>query len=277
LGLLEAEANGDILHLGATKQRALLAVLLLHANEFVSHDRLIAALWGETAPAGAGHNLQVYVSELRKVLSAGGRDLLVTQPGGYLIKLEPGQLDLERFGMLFDEARSALAHGASSVAAGKLREALALWRGEPLADLQFEPFAQPEVERLEQLRTAALEERIEADLEAGLATELLPELEALTAQHPLRERLRRQLMVALYRAGRQAEALQVYREHRVRSGSGICRAPNHLPPTSALPYEGRFTDDRLSSAFSPASSLRRSRSRSSRLGEMDRAERRSLG
>jgi predicted ATPase/DNA-binding SARP family transcriptional activator len=214
LGPLEAAVDGDTLPLGATKQRALLAMLLLHANEFVSHDRLTEALWGESAPAGAGHNLHVYVSELRKVLSAGGRDLLQTRPGGYLMRVDPGQLDLDRFQVLVEEGRRELAAGSSRVAVGKLREALSLWHGEPLADLQFEPFAQHEIKRLNALQTAAVEDRIEAELEGGHSTELLPELEALTALYPLRERLRRQMMVALYRAGRQADALQVYRETR---------------------------------------------------------------
>ena len=215
LGPLEATANGEPLALGAAKQRALLAVLLLNANEFVSHDRLIDALWGESASAGAAHSLQVYISALRKVLAAhGARELLVTSPGGYLVKLEPGQLDLVRFRALVEEGRLALAAGASALGAAKLREALALWRGEPLADLQFERFARTAIEQLDELRTAAVEDRIDADLQAGLASELVPELGALIGRHPLRERLRRQLMLALYRAGRQADALQVYRETR---------------------------------------------------------------
>jgi YVTN family beta-propeller protein len=215
LGPLEVEQEGRLLVLGSAKQRALLAILSLRANEVVSRDRLIDELWGERAPASALHSLDVYVSRLRKTLQAnGGERLLVTRAGGYLLRLEPEQLDLTCFERLLEEGRRALAAGNYGRAAERLSEALALWRGPALADLAYEPFAAAEVERLEEQRLAALEERLEAELALGRHASLIGELEALSGKHPLRERLHGQLMLALYRCGRQAEALEVYRETR---------------------------------------------------------------
>jgi YVTN family beta-propeller protein len=216
LGPLEAWSEGRPLALGGTKQRALLAILLLHANEVVSRDLLIDELWGAKPPSGASHTLETYVSRLRKTLHAdrAGEPLIVTQPPGYLLRVEYGQLDLHRFERLLEEGRRALATHAPERAATKLREALGVWRGRPLADLEFEDFARVEIDRLEELRLQALEERIEAELALGRHEATVPELESVVAQHPLRERLRGQLMLALYRSGRQAEALQVYRESR---------------------------------------------------------------
>ena len=215
LGPLEVEQEGRLLVLGSAKQRALLAILSLRANEVVSRDRLIDELWGERPPASALHSLDVYVSRLRKTLQAnGGERLLVTRAGGYLLRLEPEQLDLTRFERLLEEGRRALAAGNYARAAERLSEALALWRGPALADLAYEPFAAAEVERLEEQRLAALEERLEAELALGRHASLIGELEALSGKHPLRERLHGQLMLALYRCGRQAEALEAYRETR---------------------------------------------------------------
>ena len=168
LGPVEVEDDGRPLVLGSAKQRALLAILLLHANEVVSRDRLIDELWGEQPPASAPHSLEVYVSRLRKTLQPdGGERLLVTRPGGYLLRLEPDQLDVTCFERLLEEGRRALADGNYERAAERLAEALALWRGPALGDLAYEPFARPEIERLEEQRLAALEERIEAELALG--------------------------------------------------------------------------------------------------------------
>jgi DNA-binding SARP family transcriptional activator len=207
LGPLEVSERGGPLALGGVKQRSLLAILLLQANELVSTDRLIDQLWGATPPATCAKSIQVYVSRLRKELGDGR---LVTQAPGYLLRVDPSELDLARFEQLAAEARRT----DPDTAARKLREALALWRGPALADLAYEPFAQPEIARLEELRMAVLEQRIDADLAVGRHAELVGELEAMIARHPLRERLRGQLMLALYRSARQAEALDAYRGAR---------------------------------------------------------------
>ena len=206
LGPLEVEEEGRVLKLGGAKQRGLLALLLLHANEAVSRDRLIDELWGDQPPETAATAIQVHVSQLRKAL---GRDVIVTQPPGYLIRVRNGELDLERFERSVSRARAA----AAAEAAELLRDALALWRGVPLAELDAS-FARAERVRLEEQRLAALEQRIDADLELGRHAQLVPELEGLVREHPLRERLRGQLMLSLYRCGRQAEALDVYRSGR---------------------------------------------------------------
>jgi YVTN family beta-propeller protein len=213
LGSLEVVEGDRPLALGSPKQRALLAVLLLHRGEPVSSDRLIDALWGEQAPASAIKIVQGYVSNLRKVLSDG---LLVTRGRGYLLQTQPGQIDLDRFESLVAEGQRAVQHGDARTAAARLREALGLWRGPPLADFAYESFAQPEIARLDQSRLAALEERIDAELALGEHARLVGELEALVHEHPLRERFIGQLMLALYRSGRQADALESYRIARGR-------------------------------------------------------------
>jgi len=208
LGPLEVvDSDRRPLPLGGPKQRALLALLLLHANEVVSADTLIDRLWGGGPPATAAKVLQVQVWRLRKAL---GTEALATRAPGYVLGVGADELDLARFERLLAEARGA----EPATAAAKLRDALSLWRGTPLADLAYEQFASTEVARLEELRLVALEERIEADLAIGRHSELVPELEALVAEHPLREQIRGQLMVALYRSGRQADALQSYRRAR---------------------------------------------------------------
>jgi DNA-binding SARP family transcriptional activator len=211
LGPLELWDEGGEVSLSGPKPRALLAVLLLHANEVVPTDRLIDELWGEDSPEGAVAALRVNVSRLRKALPP---DVLTTRSPGYLVRVEPDELDLHRFERLVDEGRSLLARGLAADASERLRDALALWRGPALADFAYESFAQAAIARLEEIRLAALELRIDADLALGRHDELVGEVEALVAAHPLRERLRGCLMTALYRSGRQAEALDAYQDAR---------------------------------------------------------------
>jgi DNA-binding SARP family transcriptional activator/WD40 repeat protein/energy-coupling factor transporter ATP-binding protein EcfA2 len=219
LGPLEVWLEGRPLRLGGQRQRALLALLLLHANEVVPSARLIEELFGGDSSETGANALQVGISRLRRLLgerrsSNGDAGVLVTRPPGYLLRAEPEQLDVALFERLLGEGRQALMVGDAVSAAATLREALALWRGPALADLALLEFAQPEIRRLEELRLSALMERIEADLALGGAGELIPELEALVEANPLHERLRGQLMLALYRSGRQADALEVYRQTR---------------------------------------------------------------
>jgi len=211
LGPLEVRDGQESVPLAGAKQRALLALLLVHANHVLSRDRLVDELWGDEPPETAVQSLQVYVSRLRKLLPS---DTLLTRPPGYLLEVEPSELDLQRFERLLAEGHEALARGDAGRASDVLHDALALWRGPALAEFVFEPFAQAEIGRLEDLRLAAVEERIEADLALGRHADLIGELEALVAENPYRERLRRQLMIALYRSGRQAEALEAYQQAR---------------------------------------------------------------
>jgi DNA-binding SARP family transcriptional activator len=196
LGPLEALEDGRPVDLGGAKQRALLAILLVHANAVVSADRLIDALWEDEPPETAHKALQVYISQLRKAL---GKERLETKVPGYRLRVAQGELDLERFQRL---------------AEGSQRQALALWRGEPLSEFAYQRFAQAEIARLEELRLSCLERRLQADLEQGRHAAVVGELERLVREHPLRERLRAQLMLALYRSGRQAESLDVYQDAR---------------------------------------------------------------
>ena len=209
LGPTEADDGGNPLPLGGPKQRALLAILLLHANEVVSADRLVDELWSGEPPESGVAALQVRISQLRKALGPAG-ERLRTQPPGYVLRVEPAELDLNRFEQLLESAEGA----APAPAAATLREALGLWRGAPLADCAYEPFAQAAIGRLEDLRLLALEKRIDADLSLGRHGELVGELEAIVREHPLRERPRAQLMLALYRSGRQADALDAFRGAR---------------------------------------------------------------
>jgi DNA-binding SARP family transcriptional activator len=211
LGPLEVCHDDCPIHVGGAKERALLAFLLLHAGEPVPADRLIDELWGASPPATARKSLQVRVASLRRALRD---DFLLTRGDAYLIRLEPNQLDVHRFEQLLSDGRDALAAGNPSAALTTLNEALALWHGRALADFAYESFAQPAIARLEELRLRALELRIEAQLELGLHARVIAELDGVVAAHPFRERLRAQLMLALYRDGRQAEALDVYRRTR---------------------------------------------------------------
>jgi DNA-binding SARP family transcriptional activator/DNA-binding beta-propeller fold protein YncE len=207
-----------------------LALLLLHANEVVSTDRLIDDLWGDPPPESAGNMLQGYVSHLRKTLEPsserGEHELIVSRPPGYVLKVRPDHVDAARFEQLANEGRQLLDEGEAEGAAERLRAALALWRGRALDDLAYEPFAQA-IRRLEELRLQTLEDRIDADLALGRHDALIGELRELVDDHPLRERLRAQLMTALYRCGRQADALEVYREARraLRDQLGIEPGP----------------------------------------------------
>jgi DNA-binding SARP family transcriptional activator len=208
LGPLEVVDNGRAVALKGPRLRALLVLLLTSANTVVSADRLIDELWRSQPPRAVSNALQYHVSHLRKAL--GATELIETREPGYLITVAPHQLDLLRFERLVADAQDAPPASAARI----LREALALWRGPALADLGDEPFAQPEIRRLEELRLVAVERRVDADLAMGLRGELVGELEALTRQHPYRESLHADLMIALYGSGRQAEALDVYRRTR---------------------------------------------------------------
>ncbi|HEX8158563.1 MAG TPA: BTAD domain-containing putative transcriptional regulator [Solirubrobacteraceae bacterium] len=212
LGSMEVRGDRDVVTLGGIKLRGVLAVLLLHANEPVSADRLALALWGQDAAGGATKTVQAHVWRLRKAL--GDPDLIATTPAGYCLRVGPDELDAHRFERLVEDGRRALGGGQPEHAATLLREALSLWRGPALADLAFEPFAGAEIARLEEQRLAALEARVEADLATGRHAELVSELRRLVAVNPTRERLVAQLMLALYRCGRQTDALEVYQELR---------------------------------------------------------------
>jgi predicted ATPase/DNA-binding SARP family transcriptional activator len=213
LGHLEVEVDGEPVRLEGVKQRRLLGALALRAPEAVSVDQLIEALWGERPPAGAAQALQKQISRLRQRLASAG-SLLVHRTPGYALDIDPLDIDSRRFEQLLRRARIALGQDDPERAAGDLQTALALWRGEPLADYRFDEFAQREIARLGELGLEAIEERLAAELATGGGEELVGELQALVAEHPLRERLRGQLMVALYRAGRQADALETMRTGR---------------------------------------------------------------
>jgi DNA-binding SARP family transcriptional activator len=199
LGPVEARDADRVLALGGPRQRALVALLLLHANEPVSAERVALGLWGEEAPASAGNAVHVYVSRLRRAL--GDADRLVTTTAGYRLRLEPGELDADRFERLVTDGRGALGCGDAPRARELLGAALGLWRGPALAEVAGVPFAQAESTRLEEQRLAAVEARVEADLMAGRHAELVGELQRLVAEQPLRERMHGLLMVALYRSG----------------------------------------------------------------------------
>jgi DNA-binding SARP family transcriptional activator len=222
LGPLEVRDGETDIALHGRRQRKLLAILLLHAGEVVSSDRLIDELWHGQPPDTAAKALQGYVSSLRKQL---GRETVETCGSGYRLAFAADQLDAGRFERLLAEARP-LERGPAAV---KLREALELWRGPALADYAYDDFAQQEIERLEGLRSSAIERRINLGLALGHHDDLVPELEALVHTYPLRERLRGHLMVALYRSGRQAEALGVYQDTRT-----VLRAELGLDPSEEL-------------------------------------------
>src|SRR5690242_15179148 len=209
LGPFQLEEGGRRITIGGVRQRAVLASLLLHANEVVPSEQLLVDLWGEDCPASAANALQAAISRLRRVLPPGR---LISRVPGYVLRIFPEELDVEQFEQLVSEGRDALAASAAARAARTLRQALSLWQGPALADFRYEPFAQAEIARLEELRLACLEERIEADLALGSAGALIAQLRRLVSEYPVRERFRGQLMLALYRDGRQIEALEVYRE-----------------------------------------------------------------
>jgi DNA-binding SARP family transcriptional activator len=211
IGSLEVLVDGREVALGGARQRAVLAILLLHRREVVSIDRLVDELWGASPPETATKTVQVYVSRLRKLVGDG---VLLTRGAGYVLLADPEQVDVDVLERLAAEGRDALDRGEARVAAERLRSTLELWRGEPLAEFAYEEFARNEIARLEELHVTVLEDRIEADLALGRHAELVPELESLVADHPARERLRGHLMLALYRSGRQTDALESYRDAR---------------------------------------------------------------
>lgn len=214
LGPLEVRVNDAEVDIGGGKRRTLLAVLLMHANEVVPVDRLVDDLWGEHPPATAVKAVQVYVAQLRRSLGDARADRIRTYPHGYLLQTGEGERDVDALESALAAAESAMADGRPADAGTVLREALGLWRGPPYADFGSEHFAQAEIARLEDLHAVLVEKRIEADLALGRHADVVGELEALVADEPLREGTRMLLMTALYRCGRTAEALQVYREGR---------------------------------------------------------------
>jgi DNA-binding SARP family transcriptional activator len=209
LGPLEVVSDGRIVSLGGHRQRALLAALLLDAGRVVAADELVHALWGERPPKTASTSLHNLVSQLRKRV---GAETLVTQAPGYVLKVNRDEVDAQQFEQMLRTARQADAEERRTL----LQQGLALWRGPPLAEFAFDDFAQAEIRRLGELRLVAFEERITADLALGRHGDVVGELETLVAQHPLRETFRRLLMLALYRSGRQAEALEAYQDARAR-------------------------------------------------------------
>ena len=217
LGPLEVLDEGRAIALPGTKPRALLALLLLHANETVTADWLIDELWGERPPVAAAKTLQVHISRLRKALGGedgGAAGPITTRDRGYRLEIDPERLDAHRFKSLVAKGRAELAADRPERAAAALDSALVLWHGAPLADLAYETFAQAEIARLDELRIGALELLMEAKLALGRHAEVVEELEPLVGEHPYREGLRAQLMLALYRADRQADALQAYQDAR---------------------------------------------------------------
>jgi DNA-binding SARP family transcriptional activator len=214
LGSIEIENRcGAPLTLCGARQRALLAIFLLHANQLVSPDRLIDELW-ERPPRSATAALQNHVSRLRKVLHGNGEQVLLTRPNGYLLQIDHGDLDIDQFEDLVAGGQQAARSGKVEVAAATLRRALSLWRGRPFEGIEYEPFVQAEIARLEERRLMVLEARLSADLALGRHDDLVAELQALVLAHPYREEIRRQLMLALYRSGRQAESLSTYHDAR---------------------------------------------------------------
>jgi len=214
LGPLEVLEEGEQLPLPRLKERVVLAVLLLHANEFVSRERLIDDLWGEAPPPTARQAVNVYLSQLRKALSRAGEDPITTESGGYRLQVESDALDASRMQVLVASAREHASKGEPAPAAERFREALSVWRGPSLAGLPLESLGRDEVAQLDELRLAVLMDRIDCDLELGRHEHVLGELSLLVREYPLRERLRAQQMLALYRADRQADALDAYAKAR---------------------------------------------------------------
>jgi DNA-binding SARP family transcriptional activator len=248
LGPLEVIGDDGSLRLGGIRQRATLAILLLGANRVVSIERIADDLYAGEPPVTAVTQVQRQVSELRKLL--GSEASIETRSPGYVINAEPGQIDLQRFERLTAEGTTSLTAGDAATAFDRFSCALSLWRGEPLGDLRYESFAQPVIERLEELRLAAIEQRIDAELLLGRHVEVIPELEGLAGEHPLRERVRGQLMRALYAAGRQAEALEVYQSVRRRFADELGIEPT--PSLRALEQAILRHDPALATASGPS-------------------------
>jgi DNA-binding SARP family transcriptional activator len=254
LGPLEVWHNGQPVAVVGARQRELLAILLLHAGQVVSTDQLMDALWGERQPAAGVTALRVRVSQLRKALRDGER-VLVTRPPGYALLVEGDRLDLRRFERLFESADQALAAGHATRALEQVQAALALWRGVPLADFAYASFAQAAIVRLEELRAAACELRMDAELALGRHGRIVSELQTLVGEHPLRERLWGQLMLALYRDGRQADALAAFRAARARLVEEIGVEPG--PELRALEARILAQDPGLATGAPPTAPPRR--------------------
>ena len=229
LGMLTVRESGSPVELAQRKQRAVLAVLLLHSNTPVSTDNLIEALWDAAAPASAAKSVQIYISGLRKRL---GADRISTTPGGYVLHVEPDELDSQRFEQLARTGGGGAGSRGSRRAERALTEALALWAGPALADFRFDAFAQDEIRRLEGLRDTAVADRVDARLALGRSEQVIPELESMVRANPLRERPRGQLMLALYRAGRQSDSLELYRSTHALLRS---RARDRARPRASKP------------------------------------------
>jgi predicted ATPase/DNA-binding SARP family transcriptional activator len=266
LGPLEVRGDDGVVAINGPMLRGVLAMLLLEANRPLNAERLAAGLWAETAPADAAKGIQVHVSRLRKALRG---SLIATTPAGYRLSVRPGELDLEHFERLVEEGRRTLAGGTPERAAALVREALALWRGPPLADLAYVPFAAAEIARLEEQRLAALDLRVEADLAAGEHAALVGELQRRLAAEPARENVARQLMLALYRGGRQSEALAVYQRTRAHLSVELGLEPGpelraletqilrHVPALDLVqPAEAEPPRRRAAAAFLPTPSTR---------------------
>lgn len=230
LGPLQVEAGRSVVELTSFKQRSLLGLLLLNANQIVSTDRLIDELWGDEGSRDKQNALWVHLSNLRKVLEpdrpkGSESDLLLTRPPGYLLRIGPNDIDATVFEQLVAEGR-ALRSADPAAASLVLSEALAMWRGHALEDFAYEAWAQADIARLDELRVEAVQARIDADLDRGMARELIGELESLVRQYPLQEHLAGQLMLALYRAGRQSEALRVFQATNTRLGDELGIEPS---------------------------------------------------
>jgi basic membrane lipoprotein Med (substrate-binding protein (PBP1-ABC) superfamily)/DNA-binding SARP family transcriptional activator len=215
LGPMEAGAGAAAVPLGSPKQRALLAILVIHLGEIVPIDRLIDLLWGDRPPRTAAHSVQIYVSDLRKAMEPfGGASLIVTRQPGYQLQASPESVDAYTFEQLVEDGTSRIRDGNPDTGAAALRSAMRLWRGPALSDFAYEDFAQPYIRRLTDLHLDAIEELAAVDLDAGRTTEVLPSLGAAIHEDPLRERARELLMLALYRSGRNAEALRTFQRMR---------------------------------------------------------------
>ena len=246
LGSLQFERDGHLVDLGSFKQRSLLALMVVNANQVVSTDRIVDELWGEDG-VGKQNALWVHVSNLRSALEPdrlprSEGTILLTRAPGYLLRVDAAELDSAQFERLVSEGRGLLSSDPPA-AALVFAEALALWRGRALEEFAYESFAQPEISRLESLRLDAVEGRIEADLARGLSHQLVGELQGLVREHPLREHFTALLMTALYRSQRQAEALRVYGQLRSRLGSELGIEPSE--PLRDLEEQILMGDPRL--------------------------------
>ena len=254
LGPFQVGDGGRRIAIDGVRQRAVLADLVLHANEVVPSEQLLVELWGEDSPASAANALQAAISRLRKVLPAGR---LITTASGYMLRVFPAELDVAQFGQLIFEGRDALAAGAAAEAMQLLDQALTLWRGSPLIDFRYEPFAQAEIARLEELQLACLEERNEANLALGSAGALTAELGRMVSDHPLRERLRGQLMLALYRSGGRPKPLRPTASSEARSWKSWVwnrrrRCVNSMRRSCARPRSSRRAGHQRGAAGSQA-------------------------